>query len=70
VSDSEHQYVDDAPAPAETKAFAGLLGHNQVNDQHLIEIARANDCLLLTADKSLIQHFLALVSPLDTLHVQ
>jgi uncharacterized protein len=66
VSDSEHQYVDNAPEPAQSMAFARLLGHNQVNDQHLIEIARANDCLLLTADKSLIQHFPALVAPLET----
>ncbi len=64
VSDSEHQYMDAAPAPADVASFARALGHNQINDLQLIEIARANNCLLLTADKGLIQHFPIIVEPL------
>ncbi len=64
VSDSEHQYMDAAPAPADTSSFARALGHNQINDLQLIEIARANNCLLLSADKGLIQHFPNIVEPL------
>jgi uncharacterized protein len=61
VADSEHVYVDFAPAPAQATSFAAALGHNQINDLHLIAIANANNCLLLSADKGLIQHHPAIV---------
>lgn len=64
VSDREHLYVDAAPAPADTPSFAHTLGHNQINDLQLIEIARANRCLLLSADKGLIQHYPHIVEAL------
>ena len=64
VSDRERQYLDTAPAPAETPSFSKALGHNQINDLQLIEIARANECMLLSADKGLIQHYPSLVEAL------
>ncbi len=66
VADSNHLYISNAPEPAKSPAFAQALGHNQVNDLYLIEIARVNNCVLLTADKSLIQHFSTFVEPLRT----
>lgn len=64
VSDSAPLYTDSAPAPADSAGFASVLGRNQINDLQLIEIARANNCILPTADQGLIRHFSNNIEPL------
>jgi toxin-antitoxin system PIN domain toxin len=54
VADPLHQYLETLP-PLDRlgSSFRRLLGHQQVTDAYLVEIAEANDVTLLTLDQRL-----------------
>lgn len=56
VGDSLHVYLDTLPAPASENwrdGFATLLGHQQVTDAYLLQLASANNAVLVTFDRRL-----------------
>ena len=53
VSDGRHEYLASLPSPVEARslpAFDKLLGHNQVTDAYLLNLARRHKAVLLTFD--------------------
>ncbi len=57
IGHSAHHFWPSPPA-AQTEIFARALGHQQVNDAWLVEVARRNRGRLATLDKRLAVHAL------------
>ena len=56
VADSLHIYLESLPAPASADwkgAFRDLLGHRQVMDAYLLQLAIANNAVFVTFDRRL-----------------
>jgi hypothetical protein len=56
VADSLHVYLDSHPSPVSESwrhAFDNLLGHQQVTDAYLLNLAAANHAVLATFDRRL-----------------
>jgi hypothetical protein len=50
-----HQFLQ-SPSAQEPSIYASVLGHQQVNDAWLVEVARQNNCSLVTLDKRIAAH--------------
>jgi predicted nucleic acid-binding protein len=50
-----HQFLD-SPSAQEPAIYASALGHQQVNDAWLVEVARQNNGSLVTLDKRIAAH--------------
>lgn len=55
VATPHHRFWLTPPA-AEPALFASAIGHQQVNDAYLVEVARANQGRLITFDRRLVPH--------------
>ena len=56
TADSMHVYLDSLPAPTSEEwigVFAKPLGHKQVTDLYLLQLAAANNAVLVTFDRKL-----------------
>ncbi len=50
-----HVFLDSPPAEDES-IYGGVLGHKQVNDAWLVEVARRNNACLITLDRRAAAH--------------
>jgi toxin-antitoxin system PIN domain toxin len=54
--DQKHHRFWTSPAAVNTEIFAHVMGHKQVNDAYLVEVARQQKGRLVTFDRRLVAH--------------
>jgi toxin-antitoxin system PIN domain toxin len=55
IQHSGHRFLN-SPGAADPAIFANAIGHQEVNDAWLVEVARQNACSLVTLDRRLFGH--------------